>query len=338
MEAAPIQPQPLRRIDEQDELVAEEIAALVRSANSPDRRDNLRSKSRPKGNSDALSPGHAAWILGLIYLHGAGVEQNAALAQTWFERALELGSSQALAGAAWCAIDGCRGMPTPAKADQWTKPLEAVNRPRALYLEWLANERLAPLQTARPTQPSQADVPTAPASKLLLSAARSGDLHAQIELGLIAMANRQPATALKYFEQAAPRSSVAAINAAIVVEAMQSPPTPQSDGNKLAIELLNEARRFHRGEGRPVNYSEAIRLYRLAAAKGNPEAEHMLALIYSRPMVNGSFDVAWISQLGELDLSQVAPRLRAPTQKRQLQRERTALVDLLPAKWRSRIL
>jgi hypothetical protein len=64
----------------------------------------------------------------------------------------------------------------------------------------------------------------------------------------------------------------------------------------------------------------------------------MLALIYSRPLVGGNIDVAWMGQLSELDLARSTPGLRVPTAPRQLQRERTALIDLLPEKWRARIL
>ena len=153
------------------------------------------------------------------------------------------------------------------------------------------------------------------------------------------MARQQPAKALRYFQAAAPKSHIAASNAAIVSEAIQAgKPKQRSDATKLAEELYTEAQRFHRGEGHAVNYVEAIRLYRLAADKGSVEAQRMLALIYSRPLVRGSFDVQWISQLSELDLTRSTPGLRTKTAPRQLQRERTALIDLLPEKWRARIL
>ena len=115
------------------------------------------------------------------------------------------------------------------------------------------------------------------------------------------------------------------------------PPEPRED-QKLAEEIFIDAQKFHRGEGRPVNPGEAIRLYRLAASKGSAEAERMLALIYSRPLPQGGVDMAWFSQLGQLDLSRNTPSLRAPNMPRQLQRERTALIDFLPEKWRARIL
>ena len=127
------------------------------------------------------------------------------------------------------------------------------------------------------------------------------------------------------------------MNAAIVQSSGHPSTAVPSEGSQWAQELLAEARRFHRGEGRPVNYTEAIRLYRMAEAKGNPEAARTLALIYSKPLVNGGLDVTWMSHLSELDLSQAAPALRKHKATRQLQREQTPLIDYLPSKWRARI-
>ena len=333
IESAPVFQAPLQRMEEADLEARSEVKLLSRlAASNPPR-------TKGKGASRALDPGQAAWMLGLIYLHGAGIPQDLGMAQTWFEKATQMRASQALAGLAWCAIEGCRTPATPSDADRWIAPLKRVNRARALYLEWLAQDRLAPLRTAKPDLLSNDDPPELRGRSLLVAAARGGDIHALIELGMDAISRQQPTQALRYFEAAAPKSHIAASNAAIVAESLQAAkPKQQSDASKLAEELYTEAQRFHRGEGRAVNYVEAIRLYRMAADKGSVEAQRMLALIYSRPLVRGSFDVAWISQLGELDLTRSTPGLRTKTAPRQLQRERTALIDLLPEKWRARIL
>ena len=333
----PIRPEPLQRIDPQDPDTASDLAALKRIADSPAVRTQLKSKRFPKG-STYLSAGNAAWTLGLVYLHGAGVPQDTGQAHLWFKRALALGARQALAGMAWCAIEGCEGLPQPSEADQWTRQLRTVNRPLALYLEWLALDRLSPMRSARPDLQNGDLEPPLIAPQLLLSAARAGNIHALIELGLNAAAAQQPDKALKYFQRAADDSEVAAANAAIVAQNEPPRSAPRSDANKVALELLSQAQRFHRGEGVPVNYAEAIRLYRLAESKGSVEAGRMLALIYSRPLAGGNVDVAWISQLSELDLTRSTPGLRIKAAPRQLQRERTALIDLLPEKWRARIL
>ena len=332
----PIEPQTLQRIDEQELDAASDLAALTRLADSPAIRAQLKSKRRPKG-STALAGGNAAWTLGLVYLHGAGVPQDLSSAQHWFERAVALGARQALAGLAWCAIEGCASRPQPDKAEQWITPLRAVDRPLALYLQWLALDRLAPLQTATPDLQTGDSAPKLVAPQLLIGSARGGNIHALIELGLNAVAQGRNDRALSYFQRAEDRSAVAAANAAIVAQGAKPKVESLSDGNKVAMELLSQAQRFHRGEGVPTNYTEAIRLYRMAAAKGSKVAERMLALIYSRPLVKGQVDIAWVNQLSELDLSQTAPSLRIKASPRQLQRESTALIDLLPAKWRARI-
>lgn len=332
LQRPPLNSSTVQGLDTDDVNIAQELEALKGMADAdPDR----SASQAPSGLPD---PGHAAWTLGLIYLHGAGVPQDFATAQTWFERALQLGARHALAGLAWCAIEGCRTPAHPARADRWITPLKRVDRARALYLEWLAQDRLAPLRTATPERAEQEGPPPLRGRPLLVAAARGGDIHALIELGMDAVARRQPAQAIRYFKTAAPRSHIAASNAAIVAESLQAQKPRQADENRLAEELYTEAQRHHRGEGRPVNYVEAIRLYRLAADKGSAEAQRMLALIYSRPLVKGSFDVTWISQLGELDLTRSTPGLRIKTAPRQLQRERTALIDFLPEKWRARIL
>ncbi len=55
--------------------------------------------------------------------------------------------------------------------------------------------------------------------------------------------------------------------------------------------------RFHRGEGIPVNYGDAIRYYERSAAAGNPAAKRMLLLITSRPSATGTLNVAWMQEL-----------------------------------------
>lgn len=331
LQSPPVNTSALQRMEVDDAHAAQELETLRRNASeSPGR-------ALGKSGSGIPDPGNAAWTLGLIYLHGAGVPQDSVQAQSWFERAYQLRARQALAGLAWCAIEGCSHPPNLAQAERWITTYKQIDRARALYLEWLAQDRLAPLRTATPDLLAKDGVPELRARALLDAAARGGDIHALIELGLDAVARQQTALALRYFKAAAPKSHIAASNAAIVAETLQAEKPRETDANKLPEELYTEAQRFHRGEGRAVNYVEAIRLYRMAADKGNIEAQRMLALIYSKPLIKDSFDVQWISQLGELDLTRSTPGLRTKTAPRQLQRERTALIDLLPEKWRARI-
>jgi TPR repeat protein len=320
IEATPLQQPPIRLPDTFDPAVLGELDALRRVATGRTR-----------------AAGQAAWQLGLIHLHGAGVPQDSEEAQRWFERAHQLKTSIALAGLAWCEIDGCQSFANPAAARQWLTPLRRTHLPRAQYLEWLVAARLAPLRLARPgLENDMIDAPL-PARALLLRAARAGDVHALIELGMDSVAAGRSTEALQYFRAAAPKSAVAAVNAAIVSDSLRIIPTLPADASRMTLELLAQARRHHRGEGTPANYTEAIRYYRLAEAQGSEEATRMLALIFSRPLVNGGLDVAWIKQLGELDLSQETPSRRTGSGQRQLQREATPLIDFLPEVWRRRI-
>jgi TPR repeat protein len=55
--------------------------------------------------------------------------------------------------------------------------------------------------------------------------------------------------------------------------------------------------RFHRGDGIPVNYGDAIRYYERAGAAGNAAAKRVMVLIASRPSATGDINVAWMQEL-----------------------------------------
>jgi hypothetical protein len=247
----------------------------------------------------------------------------------------------ASAGLAWCALQGCISMPNLPAANKWIAILRTVDPGRARYLEWLSKTRLAPLPVLSPEQ----DSPQAGMlghRQLLVNAAKGGDVNAQIELGLESAALNRLDKALRYFQAAAPRSWVAADNAAIVKEHMTlqraksgmeiKPPAPGHN----AEALFKEARRYHRGEGIPVNYNEAIRLYRMAQAEGSVQAQRMLNLIYARTSPEGQLDLAWMRQLSEADVSTSTPHMGQSTGPKLLHREPTPLYDLLPKLWKTR--
>jgi len=307
------------------------------SITDPTLRQALQTLEGQAAAGAATARGQAAWLLGLIHMHGAGVSQSPAMAQSWFELAQVLGDPWASAGLAWCEIDGCQRLANPAAARRWIVALRQVNLPRAQYLEWLLDSRLAPLQVATPQRGPATVPPTLPASTLLRQAAQGGDIHAMIELGLQSVAAQRLNEALGHFEDAAPRSAVAALNAMLVRERLQAQRDAKQAEPMGAEALLAAAHRNHRGEGVPANYVEAIRLYQLAKLRGSIEAQKMLALIYSRPTATGELDVAWMQQLAYLDLSGATPRPASPAASRSLQRELSPLVDLLPPVWRERI-
>ncbi len=66
-----------------------------------------------------------------------------------------------------------------------------------------------------------------------------------------------------------------------------------SSGRRATYELGLMA---HRGDGMNPDYAEALRLYRLSAARGEPRAQGMLALIFSRSQ-DGTLDPTWMREL-----------------------------------------
>lgn len=292
----------------------------------------LRSRAlsvAPQPGRVAREQAHAAWLLGLLYLHGIGVMESHGEAAVWFERARALGEPLAAAGLAWCEIDGCRTAPNPAAAQRWITLLRRVDLPRAQYLQWLVDERLSPLHLATPGLRGE----TAPAAsvsgrQLLLSAARGGNVHARIELGFESIAANRTAEALEHFRAVASRSDAASANAVLLSERQRV--TPTARGSASAEDTFARAQRNHRGEGQPANFVEAIRLYRQAQSQGSEPARRMLELIFSRPASDGQIDIAWMQQLAYLNPSRGNPSLDSTTDRRALRREPTPLFDMLP--------
>ncbi|AVP57740.1 tetratricopeptide repeat protein [Pulveribacter suum] len=297
-----------------------------------------------RGSAAERSAAHSAWVLGLLYLHGEGVALDRAQALRWFERAQAHGEPLASAAIAWCHIDGCQGPPDPAAARQWIERLAPVDAGLALLLQWWVQERQAPLQApaASPRgRPATGDTRTA----LLQRAARAGSASAMNELGLIELTAARPPQALALFRQAALRSPAAAANAELLAARLQQQePAPASRSSTVqpptqrsAQDWLQQAQRYHRGEGVPSNYTEAIRLYQIAAAGGSQEARRMLELIYSRPAPDGVVNVAWMRQLATM---QVTPEgavltMQAPPTPRLFVRDPTPLYGLIPPQWRT---
>lgn len=310
-------------------------------------RELTRLRTLTQGKSaGTLAAAEAAWTLGLLSLHGIAMPINPGQAQEWFGMAAQSGLVLAHAGLAWCALENCSALSDPATAQKSIALLKTVNTPRALYLEWLALSRLAPIQlqpalNGNPKSQPEPQNPNAPLphKSILLEAAKRGDAQARIELGIDSAANNRLAESLSYFESAAAQSAVAKTNASIMAARMrtlsqQNHPSGLDRSASNSSALLAQARRLHKGEGVPSNFTEAIRLYRLSADLGNKQAEKMLRLIYSNLTPDGQINLAWMQQLKDVDLSTPAPQQESTASPYRLEREPTALYDLLPAKWR----
>jgi uncharacterized protein len=285
----------------------------------------------------------SAWLLGLIYAHGAGVAVDLAQAQLWFEHALENGQALGAAGLAWCALEACSRPLNASQARTYIAILKKTHAARALYFEWLSESKLAPFQLAASVDstPSDRSASDLVARNTLIQSARLGDIHAQIELGLDSLAAQRVPQARSYFQSASTTSAAAAHNLRLLDmqqsnTAKQNNTPPINYAHMDASALLSAARRNHQGSGLPANYVEAIRLYRMAEAKGSSAARDMLALIFSRTTSTGEVDLAWIQRLAQIEVSGPTPSYQAlGTQL--FQRERTPLFDYLPELWKARI-
>ena len=329
IEAAPVVRDTLEARDIRAQTVAREFRQLQRAAD-PSARGRYATTARSA---------QAAWLLGLIHLHGAGVRRDASTAQIWFQRAASSGREPwAYAGLAWCAIDGCVGPAQPLVADRNIAQLRATHPARADYLAWLLIQRQAPLQVGPPPADGL-DHPQRPGQALLRRSAAHADLQALNELGMQAVAAAQLAQAEDFFRRAAPHSEAATYNLREVqarqadqaLKPQRVPPSPS------ASEALEAARRYHRGVGVPMNYVEALRLYRLAEARGSQEARRMLQLIYAHPDPLGGVNVAWMRQLAFVDTASSLPVVGTVLNAHTLQRDPTPLFDLMPRFWREQL-
>ena len=247
------------------------------------RLQTVAARDGARGTAAGRAAARASWVLGLLYLHGIAVEANPANALAWFQKARALGEPMASAGLAWCAIDGCGLQADPAAARPWLAQLRQVDAARAAYLEWVVEDRLAPLRLPAPGG-ALPEAPRTPNRNLLVRAANGGNVHARLELGLEAASRNRPAEAASQFRLAAPRSHAAAANLLRVqlqinggeapakgvvippsnarqVRPGGAPPTfPPAEGapdNSVRIDgagdtagqSLANARRYHRGDG-----------------------------------------------------------------------------------------
>lgn len=346
--AAACAPDPLRASGTTGAAAASQVERLRQTASGKVAPEN---QQLPVARQQQLQA-NAAWQMGLLTLHGICTVLNTADAAAWFERAQQLGEPLAPAGLAWCEIEGCKTAANPAAARKWLELLRNVDAPRALYLQWLMQSRLSPVAMAQPNV-GVASMGTASAAQapvqnrqLLVSAAQQGDTNAKIELGLDSVLLNALPEALAFFRSAAGRSAAASVNADLIAQrikdAKRTPP-PISTGrtsngiavkSQSAADNLAQAQRYHRGQGVPANYTEAIRLYQLAQNQGNAVATKMLELIFSRPAPDGNIDLAWMQQLAQVDVSSPAPTIDQGSTKQQLKREPTPLFDLVPSRWR----
>ena len=370
--AAPA-PRPLNALPGSDEDWAQLLRGLRAAAQAeaphrpPAAARSANHRSAPAGTPGAPSApafsatpaATAAWQLGLLALHGVGMAPDPAQARHWFERAQALGHPLAPAGLAWCEISGCVTSPNPTATSRWTAALARTAPGLAKYLDWYAARALAPmgkaldwpLGTTGPQDPPSAPATASTAANtaraaaaaadpllLLQAAAQAGNAQAMNALGLEYVAAGMLDQALAQFRAAASQSAAAAANARLLSSQIQpgnrlkSTATDAGAGNPYYA----QAQRYHRGDGVPANYTEAVRLYQAAASQGDARARKMLELIFSRPAPDGTLDPGWMQQLASLamqpqGLTRTAP---LPLSPQGWQQDPSPLYHLIPQPWR----
>lgn len=316
-------------------------------------RDTAQSDSRVPGKprppksrqGSAMAPADAAWLLGLLALHGLAMPADLPQAQLWFERAQMLGHPLASAGLAWCQLAGCVNAPNPAVAMHWIARVRRTDLGLAKLLEWHAAKALAPLPKLAPSSPdrSRSSEGLAPApsgaslERLLVEASRAGNAQAGNELGLEYLAQGHLNEALAQFQSSAPRSEAAAANANLLASRINSNSAKRPKSARYsAADWYAEARRYHIGDGVPANYAEAVRLYQIAASAGHPDAKRMLSLIFSRPAPDGTIDIAWMQQLATIETGPSGvPQGAGLVMPKGWQRDPSPLYDWVPPEWRN---
>jgi TPR repeat protein len=279
---------------------------------------------------------NAAWVLGLLMLHGRGVPADVKRAKYWFQIAWQQGEKKASAGLAWCEMVGCGAPVDEAKARYWRAQLFTINRGRSLYFEWLSQQRSAPLAAMNGFGINYDKLPHRP---VLIQAANAGDLHAHIELGIESASKQRLDEALQYFLFAEKNSTIASSNAEQIraeiadLKSLSTLESSSADTHESSAGSFALARRYHRGEGIPINYSEAIRLYKKAADLGSAQAKKMLQLIFSQSSENGVINILWMQSLSQIDVSGSTPKLSSTLGPVLLTREETGLTDFIPQFW-----
>lgn len=328
------------RIDPEQLRAASAALETNTPAVSPDLAElqNLANATAPRTAQGRKQQAQAMWQLGLLKLHGLHAPLDPAQANTMFERAYALGHPLAAAGLAWCALDGCGQRPQPLKAQQWLQTLRQQAPGRAAYMEWLFLEGAAPMDAdMTSTSPQTDNAMQRRKQQALQRAVKANDPHARVEWGLELAAEGRTREALEQFRAASAKSEAARRN--VQVLSAQSSQRVRPSGNLGqaggAWQTFRQARIYHRGEGVPANYTEAIRLYKRASDMGNVQAKRMLALIYSRPQADGNLDIGWMQQLAYADVSENSNTpIHSPSAPASLQRDPTPLYDYIDARWR----
>jgi len=157
------------------------------------------------------------------------------------------------------------------------------------------------------------------AAMLRESAARRGDAVAENAMGVHYQLQGERVTAELWYQRAADHGSRSAVQnlanlarSEVVKEQVATTTRAAETGQADADSLFVLAQRHHRGDGVPLDYAQALRLYRAAAAKGSEAARQMLGLIQSRPSPDGQIDPVWMQELATANVGAANRKPEAP--------------------------
>ena len=243
--------------------------------------------------------GHAMLRLAHAYLYGLdGATRDAGVAANWFERAAVAQEPLALLGHAYVLALGVGVPKNVGKARELLQRAEGLGYARAYYLHaQLEGQLIGPTQASR-------------ARALIGEAAERGDALAQNALGVNYERLGDRVTARLWYAKAIQGSQAARANLA----RLDKSGVADAD-DRLGLQLLRDqaaagdsnaqfllARRQHRGDGTPADYTQALLNYRLSAAQDYAPAKRMLQLILSKTGPYGQLDPQWMQQVANVDV------------------------------------
>ena len=236
--------------------------------------------------------------LALANLHGLGAPVDIRQAGKLMMAAWTRGEGLAAAGVALCHLSGCYGVVDSNAIQLWIDRARRFNPGKAKLLEWQWAQMNA---QSKPSAAADLKV-----QRLLMEAVSLGDPVALNERALQLLSLNQTGQAIAIFEKARASGSPAAAHNLdklqqthnnLGLDAQNNGQRQGALGNSAATTAYELAVKYHRGDGVPVNITQAISHYQRAAQLGNIAAQNMLRLIFSRLTPQGLPSEAWILQL-----------------------------------------
>ena len=269
--------------------------------------------------------------LALANLHGLGAPVDIRQAGKLMMVAWTRGEGLAAVGVALCHLSGCYGVIDSHSVQLWIDRARRFHPSKAKLLEWHWAQINAQTKSS-----ASADLKL---QRLLMEAVSLGDPVAQNERALQLLSLNQTAQALAIFEKARTSGSPAAAHnldklrqtqSNLGLDTQNNGQRQGALGSSVAATAYEIAVKYHRGDGVPVNITQAISHYQRAAQQGNIAAQNMLQLIFSRLTPQGQPDEAWILQLApRFSGDNLALTAYSPTV--WYQKDSSLLIDWMPS-------